>query len=343
MSNKKEKHTTYTIGPVSRIRMLEVMREALREELLGDPQTLRGILLTLSGGLDDTIPTHFYDVDEWPSRNWWIRDLTKVRLEKGTSLSGGAFLRTLAFSYYKTLYGYVAFGVKFGERVGTKHFALAGPQYIRVEVTPTTFQFKTYVSVFKQHSPAVQNLTTTDLTWDYRYEDYVQWWLILWYPNLAMLVGAGYKDGVWGDGRILAWHADTVPNIPLGAELYSSGESELECTFVDFSRLLDIRKFQPPPLQLWENETVAATGEYTRKVPAHPYSAKTFYLISDQDGTVDIQVDLGDGVWRDWLTGLSVTANTLWSRQTTYDAQFMRLFFNPAAEATVSAWAVLRM
>jgi len=33
LANEKEKHTTYTIGPVSRIRMLEVMKRALREAL----------------------------------------------------------------------------------------------------------------------------------------------------------------------------------------------------------------------------------------------------------------------------------------------------------------------
>ena len=87
---------------------------------------------------------------------------------------------------------------------------------------------------------------------------------------------------------------------------------------------------------LWYDETVGVGGSTSPKVFTSRWERKTIYLISDQGGSLDVEVDpAGNGDWRTLASGLSVTADTLFSYQTTYYAMYMRVRFTPVAEATV--------
>lgn len=71
------------------------------------------------------------------------------------------------------------------------------------------------------------------------------------------------------------------------------------------------------------------------------YDKKTIYLISDQNGTLDIEVDPDlRGNWQTY-DSISVTANTLATYIATGNFARMRFKFTPSATATVSAWVDL--
>jgi len=97
------------------------------------------------------------------------------------------------------------------------------------------------------------------------------------------------------------------------------------------------------PILLWESESVTDTtnGSTTDLIDTGYNDKKTFYIISDQSGTLYIQAyDEVTGDFKD-IDSISVSADTLTPYMTTYDARLMRLRFVPSAAATVSAWVVL--
>jgi len=95
------------------------------------------------------------------------------------------------------------------------------------------------------------------------------------------------------------------------------------------------------PIMLWEDESVPDTGETTDYLETQYNDKKTFYIISDQSGTLYVQAyDEIAGDFKD-IDSMSVSADTLTPYMTYYDARLMRLRFVPSAAATVSAWAML--
>jgi len=97
------------------------------------------------------------------------------------------------------------------------------------------------------------------------------------------------------------------------------------------------------PLPLWSNESITDTvnGETTDPILTHGVNKKTFYIISDQSGTLYVQAyDEVAGNFKD-IDSMPVSADTLTPYMTYYGARIMRLRFVPSAGATVSSWAVL--
>jgi len=97
------------------------------------------------------------------------------------------------------------------------------------------------------------------------------------------------------------------------------------------------------PILLWENTSITDTtsGSTTDYIETGYNDRKTFYIISNQAGTLYIQAyNEVAGTFMD-IGSMSVPANTLTPYSTTYGARLMRLRFVPSASATVSAWAVL--
>jgi len=97
------------------------------------------------------------------------------------------------------------------------------------------------------------------------------------------------------------------------------------------------------PILLWENESVTDTvnGSVTDYIETGYNDKKTFYIISDQSGTLYIQArDEVAGDYKD-IGSVSVSADTLTPYMTYYGARVMRLRFVPSAAATVSIWAIL--
>ncbi|RLJ01578.1 MAG: hypothetical protein DRP08_05360 [Candidatus Aenigmatarchaeota archaeon] len=290
-------------------------------------------------------PTHFYWIydriqkgllpsDYWP--DWWIKPYIDG-VTPGTYRyeDGGVYIYGRTFERVTMMYGRLRIFLKLIDVYPVKNgfnnrFGLASYGFAMLEVYPGIFHLRSQIT----HEPSETGVVIrdTDLTWHDDYLDTVHRYIFDWYPGLIVFQ-IDYENFVWQP-----WNM-RQPCYPV----IDARAGEVWVQAVDVKWFTDIRKFQPPPLPLWQNETVPATGKSTREVPGQFYSAKTFYLLSDQDGAVDIQVDLGDGVWRTLVDDEPVTANALWSYQTTYDAKFMRLFFDPVAEATVSSWAVLRI
>jgi hypothetical protein len=97
------------------------------------------------------------------------------------------------------------------------------------------------------------------------------------------------------------------------------------------------------PILLWENMSITDTtnGSTTDYIETGYNDRKTFYIISNQAGTLYIQAyDEVRATFRD-IGSMSVSADVLTPYSTTYGARLMRLRFVPSASATVSAWAVL--
>jgi len=111
---------------------------------------------------------------------------------------------------------------------------------------------------------------------------------------------------------------------------------------------VDPRALMPSTYELywdiWVNETITTDGATSTPITTDWPCDTTIYLFSDQDGTLDIEVDpiniSGASDFRGFDTGLSVSANTLFKYQTSYRYRRLRLTFTPTAEATVSAFAI---
>jgi len=95
---------------------------------------------------------------------------------------------------------------------------------------------------------------------------------------------------------------------------------------------------------IWVNETIPVAGSTSYPITTDWPCDTTIFFFSDQDGTLDIEVDpiniSGASDYRGFDTGLSVSANTLFKYQTSYRYRRLRLTFTPTAEATVSAFAI---
>jgi len=96
-------------------------------------------------------------------------------------------------------------------------------------------------------------------------------------------------------------------------------------------------------MDLWINKTIGTGGDVTDDIDTK-YDRKSFYIISDQSGTLYIQAyDEVANTFRD-IDSKPVSANDLTvynANATVTMARRMRLRFIPSAEATVSAWAVM--
>jgi hypothetical protein len=119
--------------------------------------------------------------------------------------------------------------------------------------------------------------------------------------------------------------------------------AELDGTLTRVTLPKTLERGLPCPILLWENTSITDTvsGSTTDYIETGYNDRKTFYIISDQAGTLYIQAyDEVAGDYKD-IDSISVSANTLTPYSTTYGACLMRLRFVPSASATVSAWAVL--
>jgi hypothetical protein len=118
---------------------------------------------------------------------------------------------------------------------------------------------------------------------------------------------------------------------------------DTEGVLVRVQLLKTLEKGLSCPILLWENQSITDTtnGLTTDYVEAEYNERKTFYIISDQSGTLYIQAyDEVAGAYAD-IDSTPVSANTLTPYSTTYGARLMCLRFVPSASATASAWAVL--
>jgi hypothetical protein len=96
------------------------------------------------------------------------------------------------------------------------------------------------------------------------------------------------------------------------------------------------------PILLWENQSITDTtnGSTTDYVETQYNDRATFYIISNQSGTLYIQAyDEVAGDFKD-IDNTSVSANVLTPYIMTGGARLTRLRFVPSASATVSAWAM---
>jgi hypothetical protein len=96
------------------------------------------------------------------------------------------------------------------------------------------------------------------------------------------------------------------------------------------------------PLRLWMNESITDTtnGSTTLGFRVAEADKKTFYIYSNQSGTLYIQAyDEVNATYRD-IDSTPVSANVLTPYVMTMKARLVRLRFVPSASATVSAWAV---
>jgi len=104
-------------------------------------------------------------------------------------------------------------------------------------------------------------------------------------------------------------------------------------------------------IKIWSSKSVPA-DERTDPVACMGYHYKTVYLLSNQDGNLDIEVfnDSPDEVDIDtvanWQTldltaaQRAVTANTLKALLVEFDCLWLKVRFRPAAPATVDCWVV---
>jgi len=179
-------------------------------------------------------------------------------------------------------------------------------------------------------------------------------------PNLSIAVGsteAGYCFLVNQYGFLVNW-------VPLsGAYFQPTREETLLLTDTTQIWEVDWRSYRPPktPLyyQLLESGSLPA-GQSVGPVYStpdiyeartifitFPFTRKTIYVKSTQDGTLDILVGLCKGAWfKEWdvLDSVSIPADTLVKYQTTYDAfvSAVKITNTGAATATVDAWVALK-
>ena len=119
--------------------------------------------------------------------------------------------------------------------------------------------------------------------------------------------------------------------------------------------VLERRELPPRTLRVWDGYSIGTDGLYSddEYVDAdgyyHPateiltlgYERKAIYLVSDQDGTLDVEID--PDLRGDWkaFDSVSVTANKLCAYMTTHPFARMRFKFTPSATAKVYAWVNL--
>ncbi len=159
--------------------------------------------------------------------------------------------------------------------------------------------------------------------------------------KLALLFG-NKSAATWGGmGRALPLIQDTgyCHKTPDGNLLVSDyGSDTVYKVIPNISRSV-----APSPLSLWVSQSITDTsnGSTTPGFLTAYVGKKTFYIISNQTGTLNIQAyDEVAGNFKT-MASMAVAANTLTPYMTTYGARLMAINFVPSAAATVSAWAVL--
>ena len=87
---------------------------------------------------------------------------------------------------------------------------------------------------------------------------------------------------------------------------------------------------------------VCAGAEVSHPVPAFGYANKTLLFRADEAGTLDIEVLMATGNWRDYDTGIAVAANTLLVYNIASQAALVRFEFTPTAPpATITEAEVI--
>jgi len=89
----------------------------------------------------------------------------------------------------------------------------------------------------------------------------------------------------------------------------------------------------------WNNKSISANAT-TDELSTIEYTHKTFYFLSNADGTLTIEVKEPDGEWRTYDT-VPIKANSLEVYPMAGQAISVRLKFSVAA--TVTAWYVMRV
>jgi hypothetical protein len=159
--------------------------------------------------------------------------------------------------------------------------------------------------------------------------------------KLALLFGNKSATTWGGLGRVLPFIEDSgyFHRTPDGNLLVSDYGA---CTVYKVTPSLT-KFLSPSPLYLWSGQSITDTvnGSTTPGFLTIYADKKTFYVISNQTGTLNIQAyDEVAGAFKT-IASMAVAANTLTPYMTTYGARLMALNFVPTAGATVSAWAIL--
>jgi len=103
-------------------------------------------------------------------------------------------------------------------------------------------------------------------------------------------------------------------------------------------------------IKVWDNKTVTTAGDRTDPVSCIGYHYKTIYLRSNKDGNLDVEIfldspdDVDIDTVENWETlpltaeQRAVTADKLKLLLVEVDMFFLKVFFKPVADATVSLW-----
>jgi len=169
-------------------------------------------------------------------------------------------------------------------------------------------------------------------------------------PGAAGMVSPHF--GVWKDGILYIYFTLNRVRGTEGVEK----PSDIWLLKVICPELKDIPKvrLELPAMRVrefWRNKTIGTVGETVDNIidgylPCPGYRTGSLHLISNQDGTVEVHFDMtGLGDWKTLPidpVDAAVTANELWSYFLSYLPVRLRIRFTPVAEATVSAWGILR-
>lgn len=321
--------------------------EALREGILkrSQPET-------------DFRAFHFFRMDELPV-NTYLSDDASVRFVKtsGYGQRGGLYLKNGSIQFiseaadnygaFKTRYGYVMGNICWAPRSADQQlFGAEAFTGLWFELTDLVWRAFSAPAdpVYGNTVPApfVQNLG-----WDADYstliDGYATWFGIWRYPRIAFFnidraspAKVPKNVYVWVETNDAPLHWRIRNNDP---------DNELYVEWMDFVTVNNLEGWQPPPLKVWDDEAIGLGGAQSRAVPGTPYTQKTFTILSDQNGTLNIEADPdGSGAFYDMdgsLAGIVVTANQLCTVQTLRDEWHYRFDFTPTVQATVNAWATL--
>jgi predicted GH43/DUF377 family glycosyl hydrolase len=105
--------------------------------------------------------------------------------------------------------------------------------------------------------------------------------------------------------------------------------------------LLVLHRQRSLSFPLWFNRRVSPNGEISSAIPCETFNKKTFYLVSDKDGTVKVEIDpAGLDQWVSFRE-CTIRAGQLWFETITYSFDRTRLVFNPVEDANVLAYIIL--
>jgi hypothetical protein len=98
-------------------------------------------------------------------------------------------------------------------------------------------------------------------------------------------------------------------------------------------------KPEPRILYLWKNKRIEHEGDFTEPVPVAGYTNKTLYLISDQEGVLNILgMPTGEESGIHLERDKAIEANHLFKFSLNYGIAWLRLRFIPKRPATVNAY-----